>query len=175
MVKTVDGNGSGDYLGTRPATRDDLETMLSIYNHAVANTTASFELVPRSLEAQEAWLEEHAAPYASIVWEDDNGKILGWGSIGRYAERAAYRFSGEVSVYVDPDSKRQGVGETILRGLIELGGSGGFHTLIALITEENTASLRLAEKTGFERTGTLEEVGFKFDRWLDVAIYQRSC
>ena len=65
--------------------------------------------------------------------------------------------------------------KAILRGLIELGGSGGFHTLIALITEENTASLRLAEKTGFKRTGALEEVGFKFDRWLNVAIYQCSC
>ncbi len=175
MVKRFDINGIGDQLGTRPAANDDLETMLSIYNHAVENTTASFELVPRSLAAQQVWFEEHTSPYAAIVWEDNSGKILGWGSIGRYAERAAYRFSGEVSVYVDPGSKRQGVGETILRRLMELGSSGGFHTLIALITEENTASLRLAEKTEFRRTGTLEEVGSKFDRWLNVAIYQHSC
>ncbi len=65
--------------------------------------------------------------------------------------------------------------KALLRELVALGAAGGFHTLVALVTDENEASIRLAEKTGFRRTGTLEEVGFKFDRWLDVAVYQHRC
>ena len=175
MFEQAERDGIGDHLGIRPANGDDLPEILSIYNHAVINTTASFELVPRTWEAQEAWFATHTPPYATIVWERESGKILGWGSIGQYAERAAYRFSGEVSIYVDPESRRQGVGEAILHHLVTSGKGAGFHTLIALITEENTASVRLAEKVGFRRAGTLEEIGFKFDRWLNLAIYQIKC
>jgi len=162
-------------MGIRTATENDLEATLSIYNHAVVNSTASFEIEPRSWGAHKAWFLEHASPYAVVVSVDEAGKILGWGSIGRYAEREAYRFSGEVSIYVHPESSRRGVGEALLRHLIEVGGAEGFHTLIALITEENSASIRLAEKTGFKQAGVLEEVGLKFGRWLNVAIYQHTC
>jgi L-amino acid N-acyltransferase YncA len=68
-----------------------------------------------------------------------------------------------------------GLGEDLVRELVSLGTAGSFHTLVALVTDENTASIRLAEKAGFRRTGTLEEVGFKFDRWLNVAVYQYGC
>jgi len=161
-------------LGIRAACQSDLEAILHIYNDAVVNTTATFDLVPRCLEAHESWFAEHVAPYPVIVWEED-GRVLGWGSISPYAPRPAYRFAGEVSVYVDASARRRGVGEALLQHLIADTATGGFHTLVALVTEENEASTRLAEKTGFRRTGTLEEVGFKFDRWLNVAVYQHRC
>jgi L-amino acid N-acyltransferase len=161
-------------MGMRAACERDLEAILEIYNHAVIHSTATFDLVPRSREAQQKWLAEHVPPYPVVVWEED-GRILGWGSISPYAPRPAYRFAGEVSVYVRPEARRRGVGEALLRELMSLGAANGLHTLVALITQENEASCRLAEKTGFHRTGTLEEVGFKFDRWLDVAIFQFKC
>lgn len=161
-------------MGIRAARESDLETILEIYNHAVIHTTATFDVAPRSLEAQESWFAEHAPPYPAIVWEE-GGLVLGWGSISPYAPRPAYRFAGEVSVYVDAGARRRGLGEALARELVGLGAAGGFHTLVALITDENEASIRLAEKAGFHRTGSLEEVGFKFDRWLDVAVYQRRC
>jgi len=148
--------------------------MLEIYNHAVIHTTATFDVEPRSLEAQESWFAEHVRPCAMIVWEEDS-RVLGWGSIGPYAPRPAYRFAGEVSVYVEPGPRRRGFGHGLLGELVVLGTAGGFHTLVALITDENEAGVRLAKGAGFHRTGTLEEVGFKFDRWLDVAVYQRAC
>jgi len=158
----------------RTARESDLEAILEIYNHAVVHTTATFDVTPRSLEAQKSWFAEHVAPHPVIVWEED-GRILGWGSISPYAPRPAYRFAGEVSIYVDPRLRRRGIGQALARELVALAEAAGLHTLVALITDENEAGIRLAEKTGFHRTGTLEEVGLKFDHWLDVAIYQRRC
>ena len=161
-------------MGVRAALERDLEAILEIYNHAVVHSTATFDLVPRSPEAQQKWFAEHVAPHPVLVWEE-RGRILGWGSTSPYAPRPAYRFAGEVSVYVRTEARRQGVGEALLRELISLGAANGLHTLVALITQENEASCLLAEKTGFHRTGILEEVGFKFDRWLDVAVFQFRC
>jgi L-amino acid N-acyltransferase YncA len=158
----------------RAARESDLGTILEIYNHAVIHTTATFDIVPRSLEAQQSWFAQHGDPYPVIVWEEGD-RVLGWGSISPYAPRPAYRFAGEVSVYVEPGSRRRGLGEALLRELLARGGAGGLHTLVALVTNENEASLLLAERTGFHLVGTLEEIGFKFDRWLDVAVYQRPC
>jgi len=165
---------SDESLSIRVAQPSDLEAILAIYNHAVANTTATFDLEPRSRERQAAWLVEHVPPYPAIVW-DGGGQVSGWGSISPYAPRPAYRFSGEVSVYVEAAARRQGVGEALLRELVTLGSAYGLHVLVGLICEENEASVRLAEKTGFHRVGLLEEVGFKFGRWLNVSIYQQRC
>jgi L-amino acid N-acyltransferase YncA len=158
-------------LRIRAACESDLEAILDIYNDAVANTTATFDLEPRSLETQAAWLAEHVPPYPAIVSEEE-GLVLGWGSISRFRTRPAYRFTGEASVYVHKEARRRGVGESILRELMALAAESGFRTLVGGITEENEASCRLAEKIGFRRVGLLEEVGFKFDRWLNVAFYQ---
>ncbi len=158
-------------MGIRAARESDLADILAIYNHAVVNTTATFDVTPRSAEAQEAWFLEHVPPHPAIVWEEE-GRILGWASISPYASRCAYRFAGEGSVYVAPDARRIGIGEGLLRELIALGAANGLHTLVGLVTEENAASCRLAEKVGFRRAGMLEEVGYKFDRWLNVIIYQ---
>ena len=158
-------------MGIRAARESDLADILAIYNHAVVNTTATFDVTPRSAEAQEAWFLEHVPPHPAIVWEQE-GRILGWASISPYASRCAYRFAGEGSVYVAPDARRMGIGEGLLRELIVLGAANGLHTLVGLVTEENVASCRLADKAGFRRVGVLEEVGYKFDRWLNVIIYQ---
>jgi L-amino acid N-acyltransferase YncA len=158
-------------LGIRAAREGDLPEILDIYNHAVVNTTATFDVTPRSAEAQEAWFLEHVPPHPAIVW-DEEGRILGWASLSPYASRCAYRFAGEASVYVAPHARRVGVGEGLLREVIRLGGENGLHTIVGLVTEENAASCALAEKVGFQRVGTLEEVGYKFDRWLNVIIYQ---
>jgi L-amino acid N-acyltransferase len=164
----------GAFLSIRPARESDLSTILEIYNHAVTSTTATFDLVPRTLAQQADWLAEHVPPYPAIVWEED-GRVLGWGSINPYRPRPAYRFSGEASVYVSKEAWRRGVGEALLGELVRLGAANGLHTLVGLITDENAASLGLAEKAGFHRVGLLEEVGFKFDRWLNVAVYQLRC
>ncbi len=159
------------FLEIRAARDSDLEAILDIYNRAAVNTTATFDMAPRSLEAQREWFAAHVTPHPVIVCEE-NGQVLGWGSTSAYSPRPAYRFTGEVSVYVREDARGRGLGETLLRELIALGAAGGLHTLVGRVCEENEVSCRLAEKTGFHRIGVLEEVGYKFDRWLNVAVYQ---
>jgi L-amino acid N-acyltransferase YncA len=158
-------------LGIRAARESDLPEILEIYNHAVVNTTATFDVTPRSVEAQQAWFLEHVPPHPAIVWEEE-GRVLGWASLSPYASRCAYRFAGEASVYVEPHARRAGIGEGLLREVIRLGAENGLHTVVGLVTDENAASCALAEKVGFRQAGILEEVGYKFDRWLNVIIYQ---
>ena len=158
-------------MGIRAARESDLLEILQIYTHAVVNTTATFDVAPRSVEAQEAWFLEHVPPHPAIVWEQE-GRILGWASLSPYASRCAYRFAGEASVYVAADARRTGIGEGLLREIVRLGAENGLHTVVGLVTEENAASRALAEKVGFRWVGLLEEVGYKFDRWLNVAVYQ---
>jgi L-amino acid N-acyltransferase YncA len=164
----------GVLVAIRGALESDLGKMLEIYNDAVANSTATFDVVPRSIEQQRRWFAEHVPPYPAIVWEEE-GRVLGWGSISPFRPKPAYRFSAELSVYVDAEARRRGGGETLLRELVRLGDLHGFHTLVGLITEENAASVALAEKVGFRQTGLLKEVGFKFGRWLNVVVLQRRC
>jgi L-amino acid N-acyltransferase len=159
------------FLGIRAVCESDLSEILEIYNHAVANTTATFDVTPRSVEAQQAWFLGHVPPHPAIVWEEE-GRVLGWASLSPYASRCAYRFAGEASVYVAPHARRAGIGEGLLREVIRLGAENGLHTIVGLVTEENAASRALAEKAGFRQAGILEEVGYKFDRWLNVIIYQ---
>ena len=158
-------------MAVRAAGASDLEAILDIYNHAVVNSTATFDMLPRTLEAHEAWFAAHVSPYPVIVW-DEESRVLGWGSISSYSTRPGYRFTGELSVYVRDDARRRGIGEALLRELIGLGATHGLHALVGRVCVENEASCRLAEKTGFRCSGVMEEVGYKFDRWLDVAIYQ---
>ena len=112
--------GPEAFLGIRAARESDLAEILAIYNHAVVNTTATFDLDPRSAEAQQAWFLEHVPPHPAIVW-DEEGRILGWASLSPYASRCAYRFAGEASVYVAPDARRAGIGEALLRELVGAG------------------------------------------------------
>jgi L-amino acid N-acyltransferase len=158
-------------VGIRAAQEADLPEILAIYNHAVVNTTATFEVEPRTTEAQQAWFLEHVPPHPAIVCEGE-GRVLGWASLSPYATRCAYRFTGEASVYIASDAQRRGIGEALLREVLRLGEGQGLHTIIGLVTEENLASRALSEKVGFRRVGTLEQVGYKFDRWLNVVVYQ---
>jgi L-amino acid N-acyltransferase YncA len=158
-------------LGIRTARDSDLEAILDIYNRAVVNSTATFDMAPRSLDAQREWFTAHVAPHSVVVCEE-GGEVLGWGATSAFSPRLGYRFTGEVSVYVREDARRRGLGEALLRELIVLGAAEGLHTLVGRICEENDVSCRLAEKTGFRRVGVMEEVGYKFDRWLNVAVYE---
>lgn len=158
-------------MALRAARESDLPEILDIYNHAVINTTATFDIEPRSPEAQLTWFDQHVPPHPVIVWEDD-GRVLGWASLNQFHTRPAYRFACDASVYVAAHARRSGIGEALLGELLRLGSENGLRTVVGFVTEENAPSQALAEKVGFKKVGTLEEVGYKFDRWLNVVVYQ---
>jgi phosphinothricin acetyltransferase len=157
----------------RAAVGSDAPAIRSIYNREVLETTATFDLVARSLEAQQQWLRERSGAFSAIVAVDQvSGEVLGFGSLSPYKERAAYRTTVEDSVYVGRDHSGRGVGKLLLASLLAAARDSGFHAVIARIEASGTASRALHASCGFELVGIERQVGRKFGRWLDVAVMQ---
>lgn len=158
----------------RLAELGDAEAIRTIYNREVMESTVTFDMVPRTLEAQQAWIESHAGAHPAIVAVADDGRtIVGFGSLTAYKERPAYATTVEDSVYVDPTAQGTGVGRLLLEELLRLATVHGFHAVMARIVGGHEASIGLHARCGFAMVGLEKEVGRKFGKWLDVAIMQR--
>ncbi len=151
----------------------DAEPIRAIYNVEVLGSTATFDLRPRTPEEQQAWMAEHRGPHPAIVAVDDEEQVLGFGSLSAFRDRPAYATTVENSVYVDAASRGAGVGRALLDELVVLADQHGFHTMIARIGGGNQASIALHLACGFQMVGVEQEVGRKFNRWLDVSVLQR--
>ena len=156
----------------RPATPADAEGILEIYNHAVTATTDTFDLVPRTLDQQLAWLADHAGAHPAVVAAGPGGTVLGFGSLSPYRPRPAYATTVEDSVYVAETARGLGIGKALLVELIRVGREHGFHSLIGRIVGHNEVSIGLHRSCGFTEVGVEREVGRKFNRWLDVVVMQ---
>src|SRR5438270_13573091 len=156
----------------RLATSDDAEAIRTIYNREVVGSTVTFDLVPRTLDDQLAWLDEHSGAHPAVVAVDDDGRVSGFGSLSPYRPRPAYRTTVEDSVYVDPAYQGQGVGRAILSELVQLAGAHGFHAVVGRIVGGPEASIGLHEAGGFEEIGEEREGGREFGKWLDVVRVQ---
>jgi phosphinothricin acetyltransferase len=161
----------------RLAERRDAEGIRAIHNHYVTESTAMLDLVPRTLDEQVDWIDEHAGGHPAVVavirGEDGTERVVGFGSLSPFRSRPAYATTVENSVYVLPAHQREGIGRMVLDELVRLAQTHGFHSVVARITGDNDASIALHEACGFEIVGTEREVGRKFGRWLDVVEMQR--
>jgi phosphinothricin acetyltransferase len=157
----------------RLATHDDAEAIRAIYNREVLGSTVTFDLVPRTVDDQLAWMDEHSGAHPAVVAVDDHDRVRGFGSLSPYRSRPAYRTTVEDSVYVDGDVRGQGVGRGLLTELVALADAHGFHAVMARIVRGHEASIRLHEACGFGLVGIEREIGRKFGRWLDVVLMQR--
>ncbi|MCX8006917.1 MAG: GNAT family N-acetyltransferase [Coriobacteriia bacterium] len=155
----------------RPATPEDADAIASIYNDAVLNTTATFDTEPVTPESRRAWLASHGADHPVIVAEE-HGAVVGWAALSPWSDRCAYRTSVELSVYVDRRHVRRGIGRALAQHLLGNAPALGVHAVLARICTENRPSIALVEGLGFELCGVQREVGRKFGRWLDVAVYE---
>ena len=155
----------------RPATPQDIESLTSIYNHAVLHTTATFDTEERTLREQKEWYEAHGPSHPILVAERD-GRIMGWGSLKAWSPRKAYSKTVENSLYLHPSYWKQGMGTLLLEALINEAYRLEHHTIIARIADGNEVSLSLHKKFGFQMIGVMKEVGEKFDRLLDVHLMQ---
>jgi phosphinothricin acetyltransferase len=159
----------------RPATSADVPAITRIYAHAVRHGTASFELEPpdeAEMARRQKLLLDSGYPY--LVAESDRA-LTGYAYAGAYRTRPAYRFSVEDSVYVDPNAHGRGIGRLLLDALIAESEGRGFRQMIAIIGDSaQTPSIALHRATGFEMIGTIRNVGFKHDRWLDSVLMQRA-
>jgi L-amino acid N-acyltransferase YncA len=159
-------------VDVRLARPDDAPAIRAIYNVEVLEETVTFDLVPRSLDDQHAWLAAHAGAHPAIV-AVDGSDVLGFGSLSPYRDRPAYATTVEDSVYVRREQRGDGVGRILLDELIALATTHGFHSVIGRIVGGHEASIALHRRCGFEQAGVEREVGRKFGRWLDVVLMQK--
>lgn len=155
----------------RLATEADLPAINAIYNHYVAHSTCTYQLAPETAEARLAWFHRHG-PEHPITVAEIGGEIVGWASLNVFNPREAYARTVENSVYIHHQHHRRGLGHAMLADLIARARALDHHTIIAGISAEQTASMRLHERLGFVEIGRLREVGFKHGQWLDVVSLQ---
>jgi L-amino acid N-acyltransferase len=159
-------------ITVRLVERRDAEAIRSIYNVEVLESTVTFDMVPRTLDEQVAWIDEHSGGHPAIT-AVDAGTVVGFASLTPWRDRPAYSGSVEDSVYVHRDHRGRGIGKVLLAELVRLGRDHGFHTALARIVGGHEASIALHEACGFEHVGVEREVGRKFNQWLDVVVMQR--
>ena len=159
-------------LSIRPAIPGDLPAINEIYNHYVLHSTCTYDEEPTSAAERDVWFLGHG-PQHPITVAEQNGTVVGWASLSPFRARPAYRRTVENSVYVRHDRQRQGIGAALLADSLERARALGHHTVIAAIDAEQAASVNIHRRLGFEQVADLKQVGFKFDRWLDVVYLQK--
>lgn len=157
----------------RPATQQDAQQILEIYNEAVLNTTATFDLEPINIDQIKQQIKEHVGKYIFLI-EQKQQQVLGYASLSLYRPRKAFSQTLELSIYVRPEQKGKGIGSKLMEALLDHAKEQPqIHSIVSLITGDNKASIKLHEKYGFSYCGKLQEVGYKFGKDLDLKFYQR--
>ena len=159
------------------ATEADLAAMLAINNQAVAETTASWNHAPGSLESRQVWFAGMRAKDDPVLvarqdGDGGGGEVVGYAYWGPFRPSDGYLHTVENSVYVRKDRQGQGVGRALMLALIERARGKGLHAIVAGIGAENAGSIALHAKLGFVEYGRLPQVGAKFGRWLDLVLMQ---
>ncbi len=174
---TTERPNPGSGILVRQATIQDAEAIRQIYNHEVENSTATMDLVPRSLDEQQRWLADRSGAFCALVAVESahapEDSVIGFAALSPYKERAAYRPTVEDSVYVRQDCLGRGVGSALLGALVDVAAESGFHSIIARISVSGEASQALHRAHGFVEIGREIEVARKFNRWIDVILMQR--
>jgi phosphinothricin acetyltransferase len=164
------------HITIRRAVEADLPAMTEIYNDAVIHTTATLDLEPRSVEDRRPWFEQHNKgnhPLIVAVAEEGEGQVVGYASLSDLFDKDAYISTVELSIYVHPDYKRQGIGDCLMKEILDMAKKDPVtHSVVSKITAGNAASDHLHEKYGFAKVGTLHECASKFGRLLDMNMYE---
>jgi phosphinothricin acetyltransferase len=155
----------------RPASEADARAVCSIYNHYVLNTCVTFEEAAVSETEMSARIRDTTASLPWLILEV-GGEVLGYAYASRWKSRCAYRYSVESTVYLRPDVVGRGFGRQLYDQLIPPLRADGTHAILAGIALPNPPSERLHERLGFKKVAHFEQVGWKFNRWIDVGYWE---
>ena len=157
---------------TREATAHDLPQLLEIYNHVIANTTAVYSYDPHTLEMRKTWFEDRKKNNFPVFVTEEDGVINGFASYGSFRAWPAYRYTIENSVYVHHEHRGKGIAKILLALLINDAKAKKYHAMIAGIDSTNEVSIKLHQQFGFVEVAHFKEVGYKFDKWLDLKFLE---
>jgi phosphinothricin acetyltransferase len=155
----------------RDADESDVVGILPIRNHAIVHSTATWTEEVESLDDCSRWLAERRAADDAVVVAEEHGTVVGYGAYTRWRPKWGYRYTAADSVYVVDGYQGQGIGKMLLVELIARATTAGMHVMIADIESTNVASIKLHSSLGFTPAGTLPQIGWKFDRWLDLSMF----
>ena len=159
----------------RPSTSADLFSITAVYAWNVANGTGTFELEAPDEAEMSRRREDVVAKGLPWLVAERNGQVLGYAYANHFRPRKAYRFCLEDSIYLAADAKGQGLGRLLLAELLSRCEAGGARQMLAVIGDSaNAASIGVHRAQGFEQVGLMKAAGWKFERWLDVVVMQKS-
>lgn len=166
-------NKCNDQVATsiREATIADAEVIASIYNWYIENTVITFELQLVTAQIIESRMRSAGDLHPWFVVEID-GHVCGFAYASEFKSRAAYQYSAETTIYLERSCRGKGVGSLLYRHLIDYLRPTTIHSVVSVIALPNPESIALHEKLGFQKTGQLHEIGYKFDKWIDVGFWQ---
>lgn len=156
----------------RDAVQTDLAEITEIYNDVLTHSTAIYNDRPATLEDRTTWWRGRLDQHCPVLVATDGQHICGFGSFGDFRPWPGYRYTVEGTVHVASAYRGRGVGSLLLKELIARAKIAGKHSMIAGVDSENTASLAFLERFGFQRVGYLPEVGYKFERFLNLILLQ---
>ena len=156
----------------RSAKKIDLPSILKIVNFEIEHTTSIYDYNKRTLQNQTAWLEKKVLKKMPVIVAEENGSVAGFGTFGIFRPWDGYQFSVEHSIYMDKNLRGKGTGTKIMNKLIHLAKEQGFHTMIAGIDANNAKSIKFHQDFGFKKVGRFNQIGYKFEKWLDLIFMQ---
>lgn len=157
----------------RSATQTDMPAILEIYNDAVMNTTAIWNEHLSDLEGRKDWWRQRVESGFPVLTAQLSGRCVGYATYGHFRPNHGYKHSRELSIYVAATERGNGIATKLMQALEQHARDNAVHVLVGGIEATNTASIALHEKHGFRKVAHLEQVGRKFDRWLDLVLMQK--
>jgi len=159
----------------RPSQDSDIDAISRIYAHHVLHGTGTFETTPPSTDDMAARRADVLAKGLPWLVLEDGGQVIGFAYGNWFKPRPAYRFSVEDSIYLAPEAAGRGLGKALLAELLAVLERGGTRKVMAVIGDSaNTGSVGVHQALGFERVGVVQSCGWKFGRWLDIVLMQKS-
>lgn len=152
----------------RQASKNDVPAINNILNYAIINTNYNLNENPRSLKEAYQWFDEHSSESYPVFVAEINGMIAGWASLSHFRAYSGYDTTAEVSVYVDQNYRHKGIGTLLVTELERA--AKKFHILIAVITDNNTASISLHSRCGFVPMCTFRELARKNNEYVDITF-----
>ncbi|MBC7689165.1 MAG: N-acetyltransferase [Aquabacterium sp.] len=159
-------------ISVRHATENDIPAMLEIYNEIILNTTAVWHNEPHTLQMRQEWFALKQEQGYPVFVAEQNSVLTGFSTIGPFRPWVGYRFTVENSVYVSAENRGQGIAKLLIPPVIEAARQLKLHAIVAGIEATNEASIALHNKFGFIEVAHFKEVGFKFNRWMDLKFLE---